>query len=213
MSAQTDALERARALATLMVSDELVRALRAQFVQAVVEATVAERKTNGMPDVSPADLQRVQALVVEAHNELIPPATFRQIFTDIYLKHFTAEELDAILTFFESPVGRKVRGTQTVLMQEGIAAGQALAQTHAPEIRRRIVERAQALDAETAARTGQPTSASSWTPAASLSTPPTKIKDVPPIYPALALAADDSGDGGRHRGSALRRVGPGEPAD
>jgi TonB family protein len=158
-----------------------------------VEATVAERKANGLPDASPADLQQVQALVEEVHNELIPPAAFRQIFTDLYVKHFTADELDAILTFFQSPVGRKMRGSQAALVQEAMVAGRVLSQKHAPEIQRRVVERAQALDAQRAGGTNQPMSGATSVPSTSLPQPPTKIKDVPPVYPTIARAAKVQG--------------------
>jgi uncharacterized protein len=43
---------------------------------------------------------------------------------DIYVKHFTHDEVRALLDFYTTPVGRKVIRVMPMLAQESSAAGQ-----------------------------------------------------------------------------------------
>jgi hypothetical protein len=42
----------------------------------------------------------------------------------IYDKHFSEQEIDALITFYSSPAGKKIVQTLPIVMQESMAAGQ-----------------------------------------------------------------------------------------
>jgi hypothetical protein len=48
-----------------------------------------------------------------------------EMIVDIYAKHFTAEEIDEIAAFYDSPFGQKYIALRPVITQETIAASQA----------------------------------------------------------------------------------------
>ncbi|MEO1049997.1 MAG: DUF2059 domain-containing protein [Bacteroidota bacterium] len=45
------------------------------------------------------------------------------LFTPIYSKHFTEEEFDELIAFFESPIGKKFGEKTPLITQESMAAG------------------------------------------------------------------------------------------
>lgn len=58
----------------------------------------------------------------------------------VYERHFSAEELQALLRFFETPAGRAFLEKQPVIQQESMEAGQALGE----KIGREVAEKLQA---------------------------------------------------------------------
>jgi TonB family protein len=167
----TSVLDRARAVVNLTGSDELVLALRSQLLAAVIAGAIEIRRTAGETEPSSDDRARLQASFEDAYNELIPPAAVREVAANVYAKHFTASELDAMADFLRSPVGQKMIRSQGVLAQEVMAAAQKLWSHHQPEILRRVQSRLVPV----------------------LTVPPAKIKDVPAIYPQVARAAGIQG--------------------
>jgi hypothetical protein len=53
---------------------------------------------------------------------------------DIYVKHFTHDEVRALLDFYTTPVGRKVIKVMPMLAQESSAVGQRWAEANMPHI-------------------------------------------------------------------------------
>lgn len=56
------------------------------------------------------------------------------IYVPIYQKYLTLEDLDAILAFYESPVGKKLAGSTPAITSEGMQAGQLLGQQLVQEV-------------------------------------------------------------------------------
>ena len=58
----------------------------------------------------------------------------------IYDKHFSEQEIDALITFYSSPAGKKIIQTMPVVMQESMAAGQQWGK----ELSEKVMERMKA---------------------------------------------------------------------
>jgi len=63
----------------------------------------------------------------------------------IYQRHLTTEDVNAILAFQNSPVGRKMVSLQPVMMQESVQALAPLQERAMPELMRRLNERMQKI--------------------------------------------------------------------
>jgi hypothetical protein len=67
--------------------------------------------------------------------------TLIDLIVPIYDKHFTHDEIKQLITFYESPIGKKVSTTLPAVMQESMAAGQkwgeALAQNVLEKLRKK----------------------------------------------------------------------------
>jgi hypothetical protein len=63
----------------------------------------------------------------------------------IYQRHYTAEEVEAIIAFQNSPVGKKMVSLQPMMMQESAQALAPLQQRAMPELMRRLNERMQKI--------------------------------------------------------------------
>lgn len=63
------------------------------------------------------------------------------LIVPIYAKHFTQEELDALIEFYESEIGRKLIAKQPMIMQESFFAGQQWGKEIADKVVKRLKER------------------------------------------------------------------------
>lgn len=67
--------------------------------------------------------------------------TLIDLIVPIYDKHFTHDEIKQLITFYESPIGKKISTTLPAVMQESMAAGQkwgeALAQNVLEKLRKK----------------------------------------------------------------------------
>lgn len=61
----------------------------------------------------------------------------------VYAKHFTIEDVRALLAFYNSDVGKKLISKQSQLIQESVAVSQQWAEREMPRIQRRLEERLQ----------------------------------------------------------------------
>ncbi len=60
--------------------------------------------------------------------EKVDPESLNALVVPIYEKHFSDEEIDAMLAFYRTPVGQSVVTKLPVIMQESMAAGQTWGQ-------------------------------------------------------------------------------------
>jgi len=59
----------------------------------------------------------------------------------IYQRHFTVDDVNAIIAFQNSPVGKKMTSLQPVMMQESVQALTPLQQRAVPELMKRMNDR------------------------------------------------------------------------
>ena len=58
----------------------------------------------------------------------------------IYDKYYTEEEINQIIAFYNSPVGKKMISTMPLVMQESMAAGQAWGKQLAAKVAQELKE-------------------------------------------------------------------------
>lgn len=92
----------------------------------------AMRKVNTeLPDEA---WDEILDLIVAHLDELI------ELMVPIYDRHFTAEEIEGLIAFYESPVGRKFIEEQPAVTQEAVMAGEQWGQRVVGEILPRLQE-------------------------------------------------------------------------
>jgi hypothetical protein len=89
----------------------------------------------------------------EQNLPLVPPAVwaelrksfatdeFVQLQVAIYKKHFSLEEIQGLIAFHHTPLGRKLVQVQPELMKEGMAVGQEFGRRAFERLRRQLEEK------------------------------------------------------------------------
>jgi hypothetical protein len=83
--------------------------------------------------------------VLEDVRAVLPTDAMLEAVIPIYQRHFTTEEVDAVIAFQSSPVGKKMIDLQPTMIQETVQALTPLQQRAMPELTRRLNERLQKL--------------------------------------------------------------------
>ena len=73
--------------------------------------------------------------------EFAENGSYYDVVYPIYHKFFTLEELNGLLAFYKTPLGRKLIVAMPQLLQESMAAGQKWGETLTPEIQKRVLSR------------------------------------------------------------------------
>jgi len=81
-----------------------------------------------------ADLLREKLL--PAMRERLPE--FTDLASHIYAKHFTAADLDQLIAFYESPIGKKLLAEQPTMLTEMNSVAQAWGQNLAMDVMRKL---------------------------------------------------------------------------
>lgn len=98
-----------------------------------MKVTLKESYKRNLPDVDPAFWD-------EYFGELSTEGLIRLI-VPVYDKHFTDEDISALIAFYESPVGRKMMGKMPLIMQESMAAGEQWGMQIGQRVQERLKER------------------------------------------------------------------------
>jgi hypothetical protein len=72
--------------------------------------------------------------------EEVKPAELEELVVPIYARHFSEAELQGLIDFYSSPLGRKVVGEMPQVLQESVAAGQVWGR----QLAERVLARAKA---------------------------------------------------------------------
>ncbi len=124
------ALAEARKMMAVIKAEAMVQQMASQMMGLMAEA---------LGKANPGKEAEIRAAVTD----LILPefsAAMPEMLDDmakLYTLHFTAEELRAVIAFYETPVGRKTIEKMPVLMQQAMIMGQAASQ----RIVQRIIEK------------------------------------------------------------------------
>lgn len=100
----------------------------------VAQLTAAVRATN--PDIP----DKLMDALPEEVNAVLAENTpaFVAMAVRLYDKHYTAEDVKALIAFYSTPIGRKVIAVTPSLAQESMQVGIQWGQSLGPEIDRRI---------------------------------------------------------------------------
>src|SRR5215472_7710054 len=106
--------------------------LATQMVSTLIAQIVDGMKTSqpNIPDRAVAIAREV--LDTELTKAFSGPQSMMPQIAAAYARHFTQEDIRAMVAFYESPIGRKMFQTMPVIVQESMAIGQRWAQTEMP---------------------------------------------------------------------------------
>lgn len=116
-------------------------ALGRQMAQSVIASSIQELR-RARPDIPPQVLDLLPGEVMATFDENVGALQGEMVL--LYHKYFTGPEIQELLRFYSTDVGRKTIQVLPPLMQEAFAAGQRWGQSLTPRIRERIIERLRA---------------------------------------------------------------------
>ncbi len=94
------------------------------------------------PDVDPKAFdiikEETDALM---HEELVKKESLLPFMYPAYHKYLTLDEINGLIKFYKTPLGRKAISVMPKMTQEGIVAGQEWGKIIAPKIQQRILNR------------------------------------------------------------------------
>lgn len=129
-AAESSKQEKVDALVEVMNLDEMVDAMHIQIQNMMnnlhqnLEITESERP------LFDEYYQKVGAVM----QEQLSWKQFEPMMLNIYNKHFTEEEITAMLEFYRSETGQSILSKMPVVMQESMVTSQAMAQRLMPEV-------------------------------------------------------------------------------
>lgn len=104
--------------------------------------TVSLKRTK--PDINPKAFDIIQEEVMKIIREdLIANGALREMTYPLYHKHFSLTEVQEIVRFYKTPVGKKMVKIMPEVTREGMMKGQEFAKTLGPKIEQRILARFQ----------------------------------------------------------------------
>jgi uncharacterized protein len=135
---------------TLFEAIQLRRTMQTTQDLAMQNATNVAQQMMRQNGVTPtAETQRqMEALtkgIMEDVRAVLPVDEMLEAVIPIYQRHFTSEDIDAIIAFQNSPVGKKAASLQPVMAQESIEVLTPLQQRALPELMKRMNERIQKI--------------------------------------------------------------------
>ena len=119
--------------------ERLLQVTGAAALGAQVANIMSEQMFQGLKQVQPEIPDRVLTLLREVLAEEFAgmfsgPSSIQPAVVDLYIKHFTHDDVRMLLDFYGSPVGRKAIQVLPVLTRESAAVGQKWAEAHMPRI-------------------------------------------------------------------------------
>jgi hypothetical protein len=129
--------------------ERLLDVTGAAKVGAQIASLVAESVMSGLRQAGPAVPDRAYAIVkdvldTEFSSMYSAPDGVLSEMVDLYAKHYTHDDVRALLEFYRSPVGQKAITLMPVLMQEGGAIGQHWIEPRMPKIMDTLQQRLRA---------------------------------------------------------------------
>lgn len=111
------------------------------FSDLFIEQMVSSLKKS-KPNIDPKAFDIVEQEVKATINETFTDSKLlSEIMYPIYASRFSETELQELIAFYETPLGKKLVRDMPAIAQEGMRAGQKLGESLVPKIRQRIVTR------------------------------------------------------------------------
>lgn len=126
--------------------ERLLEVTGALKIAEMMSVAVTRQMTNAVkqarPDIPPESFDIVAEEVNSViSGEMITEGGFVDLIIPVYAKYFTNDELDALIAFYETPVGRKTVGVMPQVTQEAMQIGQRWGQSLGPIIVERVKAR------------------------------------------------------------------------
>lgn len=126
-AAITKAKEFMAAAQSVRLADQMLTLMEKPLAQLIEKANPGRGKEI-------ADLLREK--LFPAMRERLPE--FTELAAHVYAKHFTAAELDQLIAFYDSPIGKKLLAEQPAMLSEMNAVAQAWGQNLAMDVMRKL---------------------------------------------------------------------------
>ncbi len=126
--------------------EQLLQVTGALNIAKIMSEAVTRNITNAVKQARPDIPSEAMDIVAEEVNNVIAEAMvaeggFVDLIVPIYAKHFTNNELDELIAFYGSPVGRKTVRVMPQITREAIQIGQKWGQGLGPTIVERVKQR------------------------------------------------------------------------
>jgi hypothetical protein len=126
---------------------QLMKALRAEQMATQMMGMVYKSVTDGFIQSFSKSAEITDPRVVNLLNtymdkmgkemmSVISVSEMMEGMVPIYQKHFSSEDVKAIIAFYESPAGKKMMDSSSAMMQEGGAVGETYMKRKQPELER-----------------------------------------------------------------------------
>jgi len=119
--------------------DGAVRAAKEQSME-MAEQMASERIPNATPDQK----KQLHDMTNEVMNQALGPATINEMLEatiPVYQRHLSKADLDAMVSFYSSPVGQKILREQPAMVQESMQAASGIQQRIARSMYQKIDQR------------------------------------------------------------------------
>lgn len=83
-------------------------------------------------------IQKIRKAVIQYADEIYDDPDYVQSFAAIYRKEFTNDELQQLLDFYRTPLGKKTLDKMPLLFQQGAEIGQRLGRKYQPGFARAV---------------------------------------------------------------------------
>ncbi|MEQ8313028.1 MAG: DUF2059 domain-containing protein [Gammaproteobacteria bacterium] len=93
------------------------------------------------PDIPPRAFVIIREETMATLQEELESGSMEDLVVPIYAKYFTLEEVQELLAFYRTPIGRKTVEVMPVLTQESMQVGQSWGMAIGPVIGQRVAER------------------------------------------------------------------------
>ncbi len=119
--------------------DAVINATKQQSME-MAEQMVREK----MPDATLEQKKQFREMMDEVMRQALGPAAINEMLEatiPVYQRHLTKADLDAMVTFYSSPVGQKILHEQPAMVQESMEAAAGIQQRIARSMFQKIDER------------------------------------------------------------------------
>jgi hypothetical protein len=125
---------------------ELMEVMGMKNITRQVSLGVAKQLALGLKEAQPDIDRKAFDIVLSTSDEMLSARSDELLaqIVPLYAKHFTEAELDELLAFYRSPIGRKTNETMPGLMQESMELVAKEAQSSIPKIKERVTEQLRA---------------------------------------------------------------------
>ena len=125
---------------------ELMGVMGVKNITRQVSMSVAKQLAYGLKQAEPNIDRKAFEIVLSVSDEVLGARSDELLekMVPLYAKHFTEAELDELLAFYRSPIGRKTSETMPGLMQESMELVATESQSSIPKIKERVTEKLRA---------------------------------------------------------------------
>jgi uncharacterized protein len=125
---------------------EIMDVMGVKNITRQVSLNVAKQLAFGLQQAQPDIDPKAFDVVLSVSDEVLAARSGELLekMVPIYAKHFTEAELDELLAFYRSPVGRKTTETMPAVMRESMEMAVNESESSVPKIKERVTEKLRA---------------------------------------------------------------------